>query len=80
MFLHLLDFTFNDYLCRVAVSIISPCRNHGSPNQDTISNTLIGRGGSRTRVQNAFTLKELQQYCNYTAFLFSTATILVRKN
>jgi len=39
-----------------------------------------GPGGSRTRVQDAFTLKGLQQYCNYTALLFSTATILAKKN
>ena len=61
--LRLLFFTLiTSVVSRVAVSTIYPCRNHDSPNQDTISNTLIGRGGSRTRVQKSFALKGLQQF------------------
>ena len=74
--LQIICFTFYDYLCRVAFSAMSPCRSLVGPiisilchrfcyagnDQDLKEYTYGGSGGNRTHVQNAFTLKELQQF------------------
>ena len=56
--------------CPVAVSAISPRRNQVHPHRKTLCQKYFGGdGGSRTRVRNAFTSKELQQYYYLSIFL-----------
>ena len=63
MFLHLLNLLDLQSSPTVLPSLLShPVETMARPTKHTNPIHLGGRGGSRTRVQNAFTLKGLQQF------------------